>query len=434
MLKRSDVRAKARAFAAANRKTPEELYLALLALYMLTFMIREVSWQVPDNEGITRLRLLCLSLSVWGAALHLFLTGAEGMRLWNKPLPLVGLGAALAAAAYLFGTRMSTNSYSLVMDLFFIVMACGRNHRRIVRCMLLVTAFTLTFAALGLPLGYTREAPKPQNASPGRGFGIGYPNNWGYLSLFVLLALWYLYFQRKAALTFLLFWGLALFQFFVVSCRTSAALAFLFPLLCGALYGVFPRGAGKSLPGGPRLKAVETAAACLPALCFALTAALCFQMEWVHRTFYQGPLRTMAMRFVQGGILFREYGLPLFGHQAAVDLNKAVVLNGQTEQFYVMDSAYVACAMTRGMLWTAGCLAWLGFSQARMVRRGNAALLAFSVTMLLLSFMERPGLAAWFNFALLYPPAGEDAGKTEKNMVKWKEKSGRKAREGGTVC
>ena len=101
--------------------------------------------------------------------------------------------------------------------------------------------------------------------------------------------------------------------------------------------------------------------------------------------------------------MLRMNGIPLIGHDFQIDPVR-ISLYGD-EVLYIVDNSYVSYLILRGAPWMVGCLCWLAAAHVKCIRNGDWKLLTISTSFLLLGFMERPGLDAWFNLVLLYPLA-----------------------------
>ena len=261
----------------------------------------------------------------------------------------------------------------------------------------------LAVAAIGIPLGLTMDRRK---VSEGTGFSLGiiYPNTWGQITFLFLIIFWYLFLQKKRLVTFCLFIATALFMFFVPKCKTIAVLAVFFPFLTLLMkpreFEELGEERCKKQWGAGRILLIA-----FPFLCFALTMILCWQMEWVKKYAYDTPLLSMAMRFVQGGIAFQHYGFPLIGHTLPNDPSVIAVVNGEAEMLYVVDNAFVTYGLFLGAIWMLWALCWLSYANWRGLKNRDNGLVLIGGIMMAFAIMERPGLAASYNFLFLYPLA-----------------------------
>ena len=210
------VKKEAKSFLSQISKSNETAYLILLSLYVAVFVTMEVGWSIKVEQPVNAVRYTFLGIIMWGSALYLIYVITEWKNLWNR-LPVLGIVAvAVLGITFLFSRVMSTNSYSVVFDIYFCLMACGKDYKKILKCMASVVAVCLVFAGLVMPLGWSLDVTKPENIHPGHSLGIIYPNTWGFLCFFVLMIVWYLYLRRKKIATFVMFWAAAVFMFFYI--------------------------------------------------------------------------------------------------------------------------------------------------------------------------------------------------------------------------
>ena len=381
----------------------EAVYLTLLTLYVVIFLILKVAWKTSVETGVEAFRYALLSIVMWGSAMYLFCVLASWLKIWKKTALLIILGLGLLGATYWFSRIMSTNSYTVVMDVFFCLMACGKRYKKMLRNIMFAVLGMLLIAGIGVLAGFTVDLQKPDNISPGHSFGINYPNTWGYIAFLALMIAWYLYLRHKPIPTFLAFWAAAAFMYYVVSCRTIALLTVVFPVLA-LLTDVLERSAKKKEPREKTgiLGWIITA---LPFAAFGVMMLISVHVEWVHKHFYHTGLETMAMRFVQGGLYFRTYGLPVFGNPYRSNVHTFVNVNGTFMEVGILDSSFAAYIIMRGLFWLAYTLSWLSFAIWKALKRRDYAIPLLCGIILIFAMMERPGLDMWYNFIMLYPLA-----------------------------
>ena len=403
-------------FFTAVTKTSETAYLVLFSLYVTLYLILKVAWVsgASDVEGFVRYGIL--SLVMWGSAIYLFIVIATWKNLWNKNIQMLLVAIVLLFLTYLLSKRMSTNLYGAVMDAFFCLMVCGKKFRNVLKCILGCTSGMLVIAGLGVIAGFTEDVIKPENIHPGHSLGIEYPNNWGYLVFLVLILIWYLYLRYKPLITFALFWSASVFMFFYVYCRTVSFLAIGFPV-CALIIDILEKNASRkeelkkehyqvnvenrkkylSLPG-----CILTA---IPFIAFIVMMFCSMQVEWMHKTFYYTWFHNFAMRFVQGGLYFRTYGLPLIGNPYKGNVSTYINVNGDFLEVGILDSSFAAYMIMRGIIWLTYTLVWLCLAHWKAFKKRDFAIILISSFMLLFAMLERPGLEAWYNFVFLYPLA-----------------------------
>ena len=397
----------------------EGIYLVLLSLYVVIFAMLKIAW-VKNAETVTdAIRFALLSVVMWGAALYLFFTIAAWKNLWRKNIPLIVVGLALLGATFWFSRIMSTNSYTVVMDVFFCLMACGKDYKKMLRCVLCVIIGILAIAGVGVLLKITMDLQKPENISPGHSLGIIYPNTWGYMAFLAMMIAWYLYMRHRPVLTFPFFWGIGAFMYFYISCRTVAVLTAVFPVAATAVDALERRADrkreerivlnladGTTQAGGKdRIGVFGKVVTAMPFLAFAFMLFASMSYEWVHAHLYGTKLHTFAMRFVQGGLYFKTYGMPVFGNPYRSNEHSYVNVNGTFEEVGILDSSFAAYIIMRGLFWLAYTLSWLSFAIWKALKRRDYAIPFLCGIILVFAMMERPGLDMWYNFILLYPLA-----------------------------
>ena len=395
----------------------EKAYLVLLSLYVFIFAMLKIAWTEEADSVAYSIRYALLSIVMWGSAVYLFFIIAAWKNLWKKNVPLIVVGLALLGVTYWFSRIMSTNSYTVVMDVFFFLMACGKDYKKMLRCVLCVIIGILAIAGVGVLLKITMDLQKPENISPGHSLGINYPNTWGYMAFLAMMIAWYLYMRHKPVLTFPFFWGIGVFMYFYISCRTVAVLTAVFPVAATIVDALERRADRKreryisaSPDGSPvtretRIGVFGWIVVAMPFIAFAFMLFVSMQYKWVHKYLYPTFLYTFAMRFVQGGLYFKTYGLPIFGNPYRSNQYTYVNVNGSFEKVGILDSSFAAYIIMRGLFWLAYTLSWLSFAIWKALKRRDYAIPFLCGIILVFAMMERPGLDMWYNFILLYPLA-----------------------------
>ncbi|MBR5111764.1 MAG: hypothetical protein IK099_16405 [Clostridia bacterium] len=403
------VKAGALSFLETVKSGPDIFFILLVVLYVAAEYSKRINW-TDGTYTLYTSNFLNIAV-VFGSGAYLCYKLAVWKKLWKEPALLVlAVLVLMGASGGLFfylneDWRARRVIYAVVFEIFLCLMAYGKNFKRLMQWVLLVPILTLVIAGLGRALGFTQDMTKTELGRTTSSLGIIYPNTWGYIAFQAMLIGWYLYLRKKNALsyalTFVLFWGMAAFMYFIIGCKTIAVLSLAFPLFSGIIVWLESR----ERKPGKKPGIVAWLFFALPALCYLLTVVLGFQMEWVGETFYDTPLHTMAMRFVQGGIALEYFGFPLFGHSMRITEYVGHVINGTAETLYVMDNAYSSFTITKGVLWMAGCLALLTAAQWKGWKHKDYGIMAIGGFMLVFALMERPGLELWYNFVLLYPLA-----------------------------
>lgn len=413
-----------KSFIKAWGQSPGIPYYALLIMFISRSFLEKIQW---SNKTVLFYGQQYLKFLIcWGILLYIcFFAILHFKRLWLL-LPAGFLTNVLMQSA----AGLNTEMFIFLFTLFAVSASLGKRYEVILRCFLFVALFTLLIAGTGRIFGFTEEVVKPDNISPGHSFGTAHPNNWGYTSFLVLILIWYLYLKDRTKQTFFLFWGSTLFIYFVVSCRTIALFTAVFPFL-GLAVEAAESGkkiflmAGEDLKGErisidvgktgmspervkekPSITLLEIMASAMPVICFLLTVLLGFHMEWLHRYLYATPLKNMATRFVDSGLLLRHFGIPAFGIGWFPFDDVTAIFGGKTVILRAADNAYSFFAIFRGGLWLLFCLLVLCLAGYRCILRRNCRLLLLSVLMAVFALMERPGLELWYNFMFLYPLSG----------------------------
>lgn len=399
------VKKEVQTFFDAVGKSNEKVYLILLSLYVSIYLILKIFWDAGVEKQVGYIKYGILGVVMWGSAACLFFVIAEWKKLWDKNIPLILLGAVFVAATALFSRKMSTNLYGVVMDVFFCIMAFRKDYRKILKCILLVTVVMLMMAGVGIQAGFSVDVGKPDTPVPGHSLGINYPNTWGYIVFLAMIIFWYLYLKNKPAIAFFLFWPVSVFMYKYITCRTIAGITLVFPVLALVVYLIEKHADRKALEGTlKRNRFIESVVTGIPFLAFAFMMFSSMQVDWWHK-YYHGPLRNLAWRFIQGGLYFRTYGLPLIGNPYRSNQYTYVNVRGEFIQVGILDSSFAAYIIMRGMIWMLCILTWLCIAHWKALKKRDYAIILLETVILGFAMMERPGLEMWYNFILLYPLA-----------------------------
>lgn len=399
------IKQEGKSFFKAVSESNELAYLILLTLYVLIYLLLKVFWNTNAEQIEGAVRYALLGIVMWGSAIYLFLVIAAWKNLWNKTALLILIGAVILAATFLFSKKMSTNSYGVVMDVFFCIMVCGKDYKKILRCILGATIVMLIIAGIGILLGYTLDVGKPDTDLPGHSLGIEYPNSWGYLVFLTLIIFWYLYLRYKPVITFVLFWAVSVFMYFYITCRTIAGITLIFPVLALIIDMIEKREDRRAKEGTFKKKIfLEWILISMPFLAFAFMMFSSMQVDWWYK-YYHGPLRNLAWRFLMGGLYFKTYGIPLVGNPYRSNQFTYVNVNGEFIKVGILDSSFAAYIIMRGILWLTYTLLWLCIAHWKALKKRDYAIILIETILLGFAMMERPGLEMWYNFILLYPLA-----------------------------
>lgn len=386
-------------------RSNENIFYLLLTLYVVIYIELKIAFDGKAAAFVEKARYAVLGIVMWGTALYLFFIIAAWKKLWEKTLWLIVVGAVLLLSVGLFSRVMSTNAYGVVFDLIFCVLACGKNFRKMLKCILGVVVTGLFIAGIGLRIGLTMDLGKPDTVTPGHSLGITYPNTWGYLVFLALILVWYLYMRNKKILTFLSFWAISLFMYKYILCRTIAGITLVFPVIAMITNWIEKYEDSKVEKGTfKRKKPLEWLLISIPFLAFAFMMFSSMQVEWWHQ-YYYGPLRNLAWRFIQGGLYFRTYGLPIIGNPYRSNVFTYVNVQGDFIKVGILDSSFAAYIIMRGMLWLTYTLLWLCVAHLKALKKRDYAIILLETILLGFAMMERPGLEMCYNFILLYPLA-----------------------------
>ena len=404
-----------RSFLDSVSRSNEPFYLVLISVYVAIFFFLRIEWAARLDNIMYTVRYALLGIVMWGSAVYLFFVIVDWGDLWNKNFWLLFIGVFLLGMTYFFSKRMSTNIYSLVMDAFFCVMACGKDYRKILRCIMGVTAALLIIAGIGVAAGYTLDCVKPNNVHPGHSLGIIYPNTWGYMAFLVMMIIWYLWLRSRPFFSILIFWGMGLFMYIYICCHTVAVLMMVFPIfgiLVDQLEKRHDRNAEEALPGTSTEKKTWNGlniwgwlVTAIPFIAFIFVLAAFKQYEWLHARFFYTGLHNLALRFVQGALYIKTYGFHLFGNSFKSGTLTYLKVNEEYIQVGILDSSFASYLIMRGLVWVLLVLTWLCIANWKAVRKRDYAIPFLSTIILGFAMMERPGLEMWYNFILLYPLA-----------------------------
>ena len=306
---------------------------------------------------------------------------------------------------------------------------------------------------------------KPGREDVLHSFGLSHPNTWGHIAFLLLLVIWYLYLSGRPVMTALLFWSVTVLILVGFSCKTVAVVLIPFPaaalLVDSVQYksgipfintfinrrkGIPIKDGSTEIPiknrrtqipinsrtgssavedrsGSPikrersekgqegslrqtggiqgMKKILKLLLVWLPLIAFAVSMLLCWQMDWVQKTFYETKFLSWAMRFVEGGYALRHNGITLFGHEHIIVTDPSVSYIGWIT--HQVDNAFAYQMIRRGILWVFAVTFWMVYVNYRCVKRRDYRFLLISGCMLFFAVMENFGLAVWYNFTLLYP-------------------------------
>lgn len=407
------VKREGKGFFDAVAKTNETVYLVMLTVYVALYIVIMTAWYNSAKEVVSNIRYGMLSIVMWGATLYLLFVIIEWRKLWKETIWLILLAIILLGATFWFSRKMSTNSYGVVMDVFFCIMAYGKSYKKMLKCIMWAALAMLVIAAIGFFSGITYERPK-LSGDPGHSLGIIYPNNWGYLVFLVLMTCWYNYLRGKHVLTFVLFWAVSLFMYFYVLCRTIALLTIIFPVFA-LVVDLIEKRPRKSRKGIGVLGWFWTIT---PFLALAFVLFVSMKYEWVDANIPDNALiGTVRYRFIHNGLYLKTYGVPFAGNSYNSNLHNFMKVNNEFIEPGILDSSYVSYLIMRGGLWTGYTLLWLCVANYKAYKNRDYATNYLSAILLVFAMIERVGLEMWYCFVLLYPLAVVGVGGKKPEMV-----------------
>lgn len=422
-----------------------ELYFQILFAFYVAFnFFLKIKWN--DNVDVDFLRIAFTEIIMLGAAIYLvYAFGAWKDLIDNYLWALFLVGVALMVAAGYLSTKLSTNSFGVIFDMYFCLMIIGKDYKKILRNTMWIGIVTLAFCFVGMLAGITIDVIKPDNnPEPGHSLGTVYPNTWGYLCFLILLIVWYLYLRRKSfkekIITFAAFWGASAFMYFYICCHTIAILTVPFPVFAVFIDWLEKRADEKAerelktqIPGQEKKKIkddnnhsdssisdhsevkkkrnylkfiIQWLVTAIPYISLAFVIYVSNHYAWVHKHFYaRHATRNLARRFMQGGMYFAVYGIPLVGNPYDSRNYAYVDVNGEFFQVGILDSSFASYIIMRGLLWILLCMLWLSIANWKALKKRDYAIPLISLFIIGYAMMERPGLELWYNFILLYPLA-----------------------------
>lgn len=398
----------------AISNSSETAYLLLLGLHISATLLQKIRWNHTWEQGVQILRTGIISIVLWGSALYLFeIITRIKIRNHKRAVYLLTC-IALVGGVIVVSRNMTESTYSMILDAFFCFTAIGKKFYKILFLYLILGATTLLTGLVGYRIGIASDflVFKPDRVNALHSIGLSHPNTWAHIILMLILIIWYLLLQNHVLVTGFLFWGFAWFIITIFSCKTVAFLMILFPFVViiteyyqkkGEEPAIIEQHRITWLKSGLLKRIISICAIFLPVILFTVSIILCWQMDWVQKTFYETRFMSLAMRFVEGGYALRHNDISLFGQAYHIVYDSSVPYIGSIS--HVLDNAFVYYVIWRGILWVIACLSWLVFTNVRCCKNRDYRFLLIAECMLLMAVMEHFGLDVWFNFTLLYPLA-----------------------------
>ena len=390
------------------KKGNEQFYMSIFLFYVCLSILFEIGWKPEVIDYVWKVNYFIFTTVMWSVAIYIFMILVEWRNDWSKTWAIILIGLLIFVITAVVSRFVTTDSYKFVIGLFVCLMAYGKKYKHILQCSICVILATVILGYVLMICGITYDAAKPERTYGGHSLGIIYPNNWGYLVFVIMILVWYLYLRNKKIPSTLMFWAAAVFMYKYITCLTIAAMAFLFPV-AGIIAEILQdrhkkRSTSDKEDNNP--KWLSGLIIVLPFIFLAVMLILCWQMDWVHETFYGTRLESFAMRFVEGGYALRLGGVKLFGRPFS-QMQEGVISYLKDIDMKI-DSAYITYLIIRGIIPITMTLGWIAYVHKVCLKNRDFRLLIISVFMLIFSMMERPGLDAWYNFTLLYPLASKD--------------------------
>ena len=391
----SKLKNEGKSFLECVSKSNEVFFFSLFCLYVISNVVGLVNWRSDISHYAGKAHFFMFAAVMWGSAILLFSIIVEWRNAWKRTGELILIGVLVFALAGIISKLVTSDSYAFVMGAFFCIMACGKKYKKILMTFLIIITATLIIAYICMKFGITFDAVKPYRVYGGHSLGIKYPNDWGYFVFNIMMIIWYMILRRKKIVTVIVFWAVSIFMYKYITCQTIALMAFLFPgvaIIAELFQDKYSENYNRFL---------NRIIIFLPWIIMAVMLIGCWQMDWIHKTFYDTRLESMAMRFVEGGYFLLNNKVTLFGSPFN-QWNKSLV-DYSSDIDMIVDSAFICYLIIRGIVAMVLTLGWISYAHKRCLERRDYRLIGISFFMLLFSMMERPGLDAWYNFVLLYP-------------------------------
>ena len=393
--------------AEAIRKTPDDLYFAMLVLYFLSMLLECVGYtaNIGGSNGFVRNTFTAFFLVFFGVFfVSVIFRSSAFFRRIRKVWVLLPVSVVIILFLWLEDAQ-----FNGAMIAILAVGAYGRDYRNILKNFFWCMAATIIAAGIGIPVGLTKEIPKVGAYGTGLSFGFSHANVWGTFAVMTFLLIWYLFEDNRTILTrrvfYALSWILGVFMVIVPKCRTGALLLFLFPLMSVLCRGVIGDPGIRVFRRRNRARGIIICVLILaPFLCYLITLILGSQREWLVVHTFGNYTENFSKRFIQSGLAFKEHGFPLIGERIRFHSGPAEHLGNYKIGLYVLDNSYAAFTILRGLVWMVPALLWLSYANWKMIRRKDHYLLTISVLFCLLAMMERYPFEI-YNFVFLYPLA-----------------------------
>lgn len=393
-------------------------FYVMLGLFILTNMLQVINFTPEALALVERARLAINTVLLWLCPMYF----AFNLILWRtKPWTIaVGVGMIIIVFALWNCIGGYNELFCTVVAAFLALLAYKRKYRVILIIFLVAHLVTILAGAAGLKIGYAALRYKRGNRKIGISLGLIYPNHLGRMVYIVLTLAWYLWGQRRRILTTVVFWVCAIIMWKWVKCKTIALFMLAFPV-CWWVTALLLRTQSRMNHQPLRMglhRAWNVVMIAMPFIMLAVTYVLGQQRAFLDAAFPRGSgLRSLCMRFIAAGILFKVYGFPLLGRNILGESAPTEILNGEVYAANVVDNAFIYYLIALGGIVLIALLVWLSIANWKAIRHGDHALLLLSVFMLGYGLIEIVLFQFEHNFLWFYPLAAvgyENSGLSDK--------------------
>lgn len=383
------------------QESPVPFYV-MLGLFVLSNMLLVINFTQPAARYMELTRVYINTALLWLCPMYV----ALNLLLWRiKPLTILVSVVLIASVIVLWNTiGKYMESYCTVVATFLALLAYKRDFRKMLLIFLIAHAVTVLAGIVGLGLGFAAARYKLGNRNVGISLGLIYPNHLGRMVYMVMTIAWYLWGQKKYALTTALSWMMAVLMWQFVKCKTIAIFMAVFPV-CWLATQALLIWQRKGILHKVLHEAWNGIMISFPFLCFLLTFILGQNRVAIHRITSGTKLYSLAMRFISAGMLFRVYGLPTTGRDIRAQHPPVEYMNGRYYSARIIDNAYIYYLVCLGVICLTACLLWLCLANWKAIRSGDHALLLLSVFMLGYGLIEIILFQFEHNFLWFYPLA-----------------------------
>lgn len=367
-----------------------------LGLFILSTMLQVINFIEPVAEALYNVRLIincaviilaplyfCFQLIVWRRTIL------------NCFISLIIIFSVAAGWNYLGQTE---EVFFTAASFILALLAYGSDYRVILKIYLTAHILTVLGGAFGLIFRYATPRYKVFSTT-GFSLGLIYPNHLGRMMFIILAITWYLWLQKKRALTTVMFFIVSYFMWTVVECKTITFFMIGLPVcwwISTFLEGKKINRILKKIWNGILIS--------MPFLCFIATYILGQMRVWLDSLSHYGTgFYALLMRFISAGALFDKFGFPLFGTDIFKEDAPVEYMNGHHYNANIVDNAYVFYLIAIGLILLVICMGWISFANYRAIRNHDHALILLSVFMCGYGLIETVFFRFEHNFIFFYP-------------------------------